>query len=166
MARRATVDLAVAAPAACRWPAGAGPLRRKVGASVGGPGTAVLDLAAWGGVLPRLDPVVVDPPAACLPRIPGPDWRRQVAVQVRFMAAQAGVLTNTLAAACVRPDCAPQPLTPRSLLVRLNPDALPPAGTGLTCRWNTLMAVCRMAGAGGAALAPLPGEAPSAARPS
>ena len=143
----------------------ADPLRRMVGASVAGPGTAVLDLAAWGDVLPGLDQVVVDPPAACLPRTPGLEWRRQVAVQIQFMAAQAGVPTNTLAAARVRPDCAPPPLTPRSLLVRLNPEASP-AETGLTCRRNPLMAVCRMAGADGAALAPLLGEAPSAAPPS
>ena len=144
----------------------ASPLRRMVGASVAGPGAAVLDLAAWEAVLPGLDQVVVDPPASCLPRIPGPEWRRQVAVQIQFMAAQAGVPTNTLAAARVRPDCATPPLTPRSLLVRLNPEAWSPAETGLTCRRNSLMAVCRMAGADGTALAPLLGEVPSAASPS
>jgi len=170
----------------------AGPLRRMVGASVAGPGAAVLDLAAWKAILPGLDQVVVEPPSACLPRISGHDWRRQVAVQIQFMAAQAGVPTNTLAAARVRPDCATPPLTPRSLLVRLGPEASfpaetgltwspaetgltwspvetgltwSPAETGLTCRRNRLMAVCRMAGVDGAALTPLLGEAPNAAPP-
>ena len=53
--------------AGLQW-ADAGPLRRMVGASVAGPGTAVLDLAAWRAILPGLDQVVVDPPSACLPR--------------------------------------------------------------------------------------------------
>lgn len=143
----------------------AGPLRRMVGVSVASPATAVLDLAAWKAILPGLDQVVVDPPSACLPSVPEPDWRGQVAVQIQFMAAQAGVPTNTLAAARTRPDCTLPPLTPRSLLVHLGPEASSFAGMGLTCRRNTLMAVCRMAGANGAALAPLLGEAPSAAAP-
>lgn len=143
----------------------AGPLRRMVGASVSGPGPAVLDIAAWQAVLPGLDRVVVDPPAACLPRTPGLEWQRQAAVQIQFMAAQAGVPTNTLAAARTRPDCTLPLLTPRSLLVRLDPKAGFPARAGLTCRRNALMAVCRMAGEDGAALIPLLGAEPSAVPP-
>lgn len=141
----------------------AGPLRRLVAASVAGPGPAVLDIAAWQAVLPGLDQVVVDPPAACLPRTPWPEWPQQVAVQIQFMAAEAGVPTNTLAAARVRPDCTVPLLTPRSLLVRLYPEVRGPAEAGLTCRRNALMAVCRMAGEDGVPLAPLLGEEPKQA---
>lgn len=164
--------LAVASVARWRWsPAllllvaglqwmDAGPLRRLVAASVAGPGPAALDIAAWQAALPGLDQVVVDPPAACLPPTPEREWLWEVAVQIQVMAAKAGVPTNTLAAARTRPDCALPLLTPRSLLVRLHPEASGPAEAGLTCRRNALMAVCRMAGEDGAPLAPLLGEEP------
>ncbi len=121
------------------------PLRHLVGASVTGPGPAVLDIAAWQAVLSRLDRVVVDPPLACLPSAPGRVWQQQAAVQIQFMAAQAGVPTNTLAAARTRPDCALPPLTPGSLLVRLGLVADTAVERDLTCRRDANMAVCRMA---------------------
>ncbi len=121
------------------------PLRHLVGASVTGPNPAVLDTAAWQAVLLGLDRVVVDPPLACLPSAPGQVWQQQAAVQIQFMAAQAGVPTNTLAAARTRPDCALPPLTPNSLLVRLGLVADTAMEQDLTCRRDANMAVCRMA---------------------
>ena len=149
-ARRRDATLILSLAAAVQW-AGAAPLRHAIHDKVAGRPVSALDRAAWQAVLPGVDQLVAEPPVACLPE--GPWWTRRMvtAVHLQLLAAEAGVPTNTLYAARTAPDCRVPPLTPRSILVRL--DSAPPVA-GLNCIRKPIGSVCS-AGLGPAELAGL-----------
>ena len=132
----ATLILILAAAIQC---ARAEPLRHAIQDSVAGQPSSVLDRAAWQAILPSVDQVVVDPPAACLPD--GSWWARRTmaAVELQLLAAQSGVPTNTVYAARTVADCGVPQLTPRSILVRLNSNSPAP---GLNCVIRPIGSVC------------------------